>query len=161
MKMGIRVMALSLAWVIGGAIAASATPKPNAQGDYPIPAERQRGGRQVNWQVVDPDPAGLKCRMTERFQKFSVDATNAPAELFQRKKHNISQWTAIASFRKGQRLQAVTGNLANQIVLVDQQGKPWLPVSLNKAKGTNCVVRANSRFIKPIRENSTTLKPLE
>ncbi|MEG3957151.1 hypothetical protein QT982_17100 [Microcoleus sp. herbarium2] len=55
-------------------------------------------------------------------------------------------------------MQAVTGNNANQIMIADSQGKPWLSVSTDKG---NCFVRANSRFIKPIRENPTTLKPLE
>jgi hypothetical protein len=83
---------------------------------------------------------------------------DAPAELFERNKHNVSQWLVVTAFRRGQRLQAVTGNNANQIMIADSQGKPWLPISTDKG---NCFVRANSRFIKPIRENPTTLKPLE
>ena len=96
--------------------------------------------------------------MAERFRWISVDGMNAPDELFEKNKHNVSQWPVVTAFRRGQRLQAVTGNNANQIMIADSQGKPWLPVSTDKG---NCFVRANSRFIKPIREHPTTLKPLE
>ncbi len=108
--------------------------------------------------VVDSDSQGLNCRMAHRFRSISVDGLNAPYELFERNKHNVSQWPVVTTFLRGERLQAVTGNLANQIMISDSQGKPWLPISTDKG---NCFVRANSRFIKPIRENSTTLKPLE
>ena len=96
--------------------------------------------------------------MAQRFQSISVDGIDAPDELFARNKHNVSQWAVVTTFRRGQRLEAVTGNNANQIMISDTQGKPWLPVSTEKG---NCFVRANSRFIKPIRENPATLKPLE
>ena len=96
--------------------------------------------------------------MAERFRSLSVDDVDAPAELFERNKHNVSQWPVVTAFRRGQRLQAVTGNNVNQIMIADSHGKSWLPVSTDKG---NCCVRANSRFIKPIRENPTTLKPLE
>jgi hypothetical protein len=96
--------------------------------------------------------------MAERFRSISVDGMNPPAELFERNKHNVSQWAVVTAFRRGQRLQAVTGNNVNQIMIADSQGKPWLPVSTDEG---NCFVRANSRFIKPILENPTTLKPLE
>jgi hypothetical protein len=36
----------------------------------------------------------------------------------------------------------------------------WVVVD-SDSQGLNCFVRANTRFIKPIRENPTTLKPLE
>ncbi|MEG4107549.1 hypothetical protein [Microcoleus sp. S13_C5] len=159
MKAEIRIVFLAVAWILGmGANLASAIPVANQQGDYPVPPARQRGNRQVNWLVVDSDSQGLNCRMAQRFRSISVDALDAPGELFERNKHNVSQWPVVAAFRRGQRLQAVTGNNANQIMIADSQGKPWLPISTDKG---NCFVRANSRFIKPIRENPTTLKPLE
>ncbi|MEG4441828.1 hypothetical protein QUB47_06775 [Microcoleus sp. AT9_B5] len=88
--------------------------------------------------------------MAQRFRSVFVDDVNAPAELFERNKHNVSQWPAVTTFRRGERLEAMTGNNANQIVIADSLGKPWLPISTGKG---NCFVRANSRFIKPIREN--------
>ncbi|MEG4485842.1 hypothetical protein [Microcoleus sp. D2_18a_B4] len=159
MKAEIRIVFLAAAWILGmGSNLALAVPVANKQGDYPVPPARQRGNRQVNWVVVDSDSQGLNCRMAQRFRSISVDGLDAPAELFERNKHNVSQWAVVTAFRRGKRLQAVTGNNANQIMISDSQGKPWLPISTQKG---NCFVRANSRFIKPIRENSTTLKPLE
>lgn len=159
MKAESKIVFLAAGWILGiGANLASAIPVANQQGDYPVPPARQRGNRQVNWVVVDSDSQGLNCRMAQRFRSVSVDGLNAPDELFERNKHNVSQWTVVTTFRRGKRLQAVTGNNANQIMISDSQGKPWLPISTDKG---NCFVRANSRFIKPIRENSTTLKPLE
>ena len=158
MKAEIRIVSLAVTWVLGlGANVALALPVANPQGDYPGPV-RQRGNRQVNWVVVDSDSQGLNCRMAQRFRSVSVDGVDAPDELFERNKHNVSQWPVVTTFRRGKRLQAVTGNNANQIMIADSQGKPWLPISTDKG---NCFVRANSRFIKPIRENPTTLKPLE
>ena len=159
MKPEIRIVSLAVAGILGGwANLAWALPVANQQGDYPVPPARARGNRQVNWVVVDSDSQGLNCRMAQRFRSISVDALDAPAELFERNKHNVSQWPVVTVFRRGQRLRAVTGNNADQIVIADTQGKPWLPISTGKG---NCFVRANSRFIKPIRENPTTLKPLE
>ncbi|MBE9183360.1 hypothetical protein IQ270_01120 [Microcoleus sp. LEGE 07076] len=159
MKAEIRIVSLTVVGILGfGANLASAIPVANQQGDYPVPTSRARGNRQVNWVVVDSDSQGLNCRMAQRFRSISVDALDAPDELFTKNKHNVSQWPVVTSFRRGKRLQAVTGNNADQIMIADSQGKPWLPISTEKG---NCFVRANSRFIKPIRENPTTLKPLE
>ncbi|MEG4836855.1 hypothetical protein [Microcoleus sp. B9-D4] len=159
MKAEIRIVFLAVAGILGmGTNLALAVPVANKQGDYPVPPARQRGNRQVNWVVVDSDSQGLNCRMAQRFRSISVDGLDAPAELFERNKHNVSQWPVVTAFRRGKRLQAVTGNNANQIMISDSHGKPWLPISTDKG---NCFVRANSRFIKPIRENPTTLKPLE
>ena len=155
----IKLVSLAVAGMLGmGANLASAIPVANKQGDYPVPPAGQRGNRQVNWLVVDSDSKGLNCRMAQRFRSISVDGLDAPAELFERNEHNVSQWPVVTAFRRGQRLLAVTGNNANQIMIADSQGKPWLPISTDKG---NCFVRANSSFIKPIRENRTNLKPLE
>ena len=151
-KAKIKLVSLAVAGMLGmGANLASAIPAANQQGDYPVPAARQRGNRQVNWVVVDSDSQGLNCRMAQRFRSVSVDGIDASAELFERNKHNVSQWPLLTVFRREERLQAVTGNNANQITIADPGGKPWLPISTGKG---NCFVRANSRFIKPI-ENPT------
>lgn len=159
MKAEIKIVSLVVAGIVGmGANLALAVPVANQQGDYTGLLARQRGNRQVNWVVVDSDAQGLNCRMAQRFRSVIVDSLDAPDELFEKNKHNVSQWPVVTVFRRGQRLQAVTGNNANQITIADTQGKPWLPISTEKG---NCFVRANTRFIKPIRENPTTLKPLE
>jgi hypothetical protein len=159
MKAEIIIVSLGVAWILGaGGNLALALPVANPQGDYPVPPARARGNRQVNWVVVDSDSQGLNCRMAQRFRSISVDALDAPDELFEKNKHNVSQWPVVTTFRRGKWLQAVTGNNANQIMIADSQGNPWLPISTDKG---NCFVRANSRFVKPVRENPTTLKPLE
>lgn len=159
MKAEIRIVSLTVGWILGfGANLALALPVANQQGDYTGLLARRRGNRQVNWVVVDSDSQGLNCRMAQRFRSISVDGLDAPDELFEKNKHNVSQWPVVTVFRRGQRLEAVTGNNANQIMIADSNGKPWLPISTDKG---NCFVRANSRFVKPIRENPTTLKPLE
>lgn len=159
MKAEIRIVSLAVGWILGsGANLALALPVANGQGDYTGLLARQRGNRQVNWVVVDSDSQGLNCRMAQKFRSISVDALDAPDELFAKNKHNVSQWPVVTTFRRGEGLQAVTGNNANQIMIADSQGKPWLPISTDKG---NCFVRANSRFVKPVRENHTTLKPLE
>lgn len=160
MKNSHATIALALTCALLGFSAdfAFAIPTPNQQGDYPAPAQRQRGNRQVNWRVVDSDTKGLNCRMAKQFQGMQVDGNDMPAEFFVRNKYNIAQWSVVSTFQRGQRLQAVTGNMANQIMLTDQQGKSWLPVYSSKG---NCFVRANRNFIQPIRENPVTLQPLE
>lgn len=90
MKAEIKIVALAVAGILGlGANFASAMPVANQQGDYPIPAPRTRGNRQVNWVVVDADSQGLNCRMTQRFRSISTNGIDAPAELFERNKHNV------------------------------------------------------------------------
>ncbi|MBD2097491.1 hypothetical protein H6F90_20550 [Trichocoleus sp. FACHB-591] len=157
-KLATITLSLTCALIGLGTNFALAIPTTNQQGDYPAPPPGQRGGRQVNWQVVDSDPKGLNCRMARQFQGISVDSIDAPPDLSARNKHNISQWPVVFAFKRGQRLRAETGNWDNQIMLTDRQGKPWLPVSTSKG---NCFVRANSNFIRPVREDAVTLKPLE
>lgn len=158
MKGQVLAIGIALASSIAMSTSAFGLPTPNQQGDYPIPPPRNRGDRQVNWQVVDADPKGLNCRMAKQFQGVRMDSLDTPDELYQRNRYDVSQWPVVTRFRRGQRIQAVTGNLANQIVVVDRRGKMWLPIHTGKG---DCLVRANSRFIRPLREDPTTLKPLE
>ncbi|MGL5196762.1 MAG: hypothetical protein ACRC8Y_24485, partial [Chroococcales cyanobacterium] len=87
-----------------------------------------------------------------------MDSLDVPETLYTNNLHEISQWSVVRRFQRGARLEAVTGNLGNQILLLDKRGKPWIPVSIEDG---NCFVRANSRFIVPIAEDPVTLEPLE
>ena len=159
MKAEIKIVSLVVAGIVGmGANLALAVPVANQQGDYTGLLARQRGNRQVNWVVVDSDAQGLNCRMAQRFRSVIVDSLDAPDELFEKNKHNVSQWPILTTFQRGERLRAVNGNLNNQMTIADIQGKPWLPIV---TKQGHCFVRANSRFVKPIREDPTTSEPLE
>ncbi len=150
---GLSIAVASVVLVCGPSLAVPAT---NADGDYLFPG--RRGTRQFNWQVSDADPNGLNCRMARDFQGVYLDSLEVPDSLRLNNHHEISEWSVVRRFDRGELLQAVTGNNANQIVLLDKRGKPWIPVSIEDG---NCFVRANSRFIIPIPEDPTTLRPLK
>lgn len=149
---GLSIAVASVVLVCGPSLAVPAT---NADGDYLFPG--RRGNRQFNWEVSDADPNGLNCRMAEEFQGIYLDSLEVPDSLRMNNRHEIAQWSVVRVFERGERLQAVTGNNANQIVLLDKRGKPWIPVDIQDG---NCFVRANRRFITPIPEDPTTLRPL-
>jgi hypothetical protein len=148
----LSIAVVSVVLVSGPSLAVPAT---NADGDYLFP--NRRGNRQFNWVVSDDDPSGLNCRMARQFQGVYLDSLEVPDSLRRNNFHEISAWTVFTVFDTGERLQAVTGNNANQIVLLDKGGKPWIPVETDRG---HCFVRANSRFIEPIPEDPTTLRPL-
>lgn len=132
-----------------------AVPATNADGDYLFPGHR--ANRQVNWQVSDPDPNGLNCRIPRQFQGIFI-GSNILETLRTSNLLEISEWPVVKVFERGERLRAVTGNLHNQMVLLDKSGKPWIAVFIEEG---NCFVRANSRWIVPIAEDPVTLEPLE
>ncbi|MBW4418111.1 MAG: hypothetical protein KME13_02645 [Myxacorys californica WJT36-NPBG1] len=139
--------------------AASATPRLNAVGDYVDAPPRQAGAGYQKWRVVDADPKGLNCRMASEFRPVALDGANAPTALYENNRHNISQWSVVFSFAKGQELRAVTGNWgAQQIMLRDRDGNSWLGVHTNAQRG-DCFVRANRRFVEPIVSGAASLKP--
>lgn len=79
--------------------------------------------------------------MAQGFRSVSVDGVDAPADLFERNKNKVFLWPVVTTFRRGESLQAVTGNHAEQIMIDDFPGKPWLPILTDWG---NCLVRANS-----------------
>ncbi|MEG4225267.1 hypothetical protein QUA35_03685 [Microcoleus sp. N9_B2] len=79
--------------------------------------------------------------MAQGFRSVSVDGVDAPADLFERNKNKVFQWPVVITFRRGEGLQAVTGNHAEQIMIADFPGKPWLRILTDRG---NCFVRTNS-----------------
>ncbi|MDX2243629.1 MAG: hypothetical protein NW224_23360 [Leptolyngbyaceae cyanobacterium bins.302] len=140
-----QFFAIALTSVIGlGNGAALATPVLNDNGDY----VGSTTNGYMTWQVVDPDPKGLNCRMASRFQPASLDSIDNPLALGQDYQHDVSSWNVVFSFKTGEQLRAVIGNgRFNQIMKLDDQGKPWLGV--NTWKG-DCFVRANYRYVRPV-----------
>ncbi|MBE9009138.1 hypothetical protein IQ250_02840 [Pseudanabaenaceae cyanobacterium LEGE 13415] len=130
---------------------AIALPVPNRNGDY---TSTRRGAGHQHWQVVDPDPAGLNCRMARRYQGIALDAVNTPDELMSRDyAFNVSSWEVIHRFRPGEKLWAITGHMTIQHIQFDDRGKPWLGVRVPHRGGDeiiDCFVRANRRFVRPI-----------
>jgi hypothetical protein len=105
--------------------AAIALPSPDRNGDY---TDTRRGNGHRDWGVVDPDPAGLNCRMAKRFYGFSLDDMNAPDELFKNRKHKIGDWQVVGKFKPGQKFQVSIGHMMAQQIILDAQGKPWMAV---------------------------------
>ena len=125
---------------------AVALPIPNQDGDY---IDTKRGNAHRDWKVVDPDPAGLNCRMAKQFQGIAVDAVNTPDEMLSLDyKPNIRKWEVVYRFRPGQQLLAVTGNGMNQHIQFDDRGKPWMAVRVQNS--VDCFTRINRHFIQPI-----------
>lgn len=112
----------------------SPLPAPNANGDYTRTSHR-------SWRVVDPDPNGLNCRWSSQMPSdwYAPDA-RLP-------RMDVMNWGVVRRFATGTTL---TSNItpAGFATMPDARGLPWLKVSI----GTNdqiCLVRANSRFIRP------------
>lgn len=120
-------------------------------GDYIFPNIERRGEvSQLHWVVTDSDPEGLNCRMAEEYQGIPMDSIDAPSILYKHYHHAISDWSVVTTFKAGEQLLAIINNFGNNIVLLDDQGKPWIPVESELGDLSDCFVRANRRFIAPI-----------
>ncbi|BAI91037.1 hypothetical protein [Arthrospira platensis] len=135
----IIVLIAGLVFGVGtaGVLADTSLPQPNDNGDY------IGNSNHLYWQVVDPDPNGLNCRMGSESIK----------EVWNPEK---SGFPRIINFPVVERLQTdevFTGKLSygGFIVTLDSDLKPWIYIE-EKADATpaNCFVRANDLFIKPI-----------
>ncbi|MCT7969736.1 hypothetical protein NG799_25825 [Laspinema sp. D1] len=109
------------------AVAAEPYPQADENGDYYI-VNGQGSGMPYEWEVVDPDPNGLNCRELDRSARNINDIYNFPIR------------TALPT---GERISSPRINL-------DDRGLPWLWVG-SSATRYPCFVRANSRFVRPIR----------
>lgn len=137
---------LAVVLTVGTTSIAGATPYLNPNGDY----VGSTTDGYMKWQVVDPDPNGLNCRMANEFQPAVLDGADTPAVLYENNRHDVGRWPVVFSFQTGETLEAVIGNARfNQIMVLDRQGKPWLGVSTYKG---DCFVRANQRYVQPIGE---------
>lgn len=118
-------------------LAVSSLPEPNDNGDY------ISNSSHFYWQVTDPDPNGLNCRMGSE----SIEEVWNPEN---------SSFPSIINFPVVETLQTdeiFTGKLSygGFIFTLDSDMKPWIYIE-KKADGTsaNCFVRANDLFVKPI-----------
>jgi hypothetical protein len=94
-----------------------------------------------------------------QYQGISMDSMDAPSILYKDNHHTITNWSVMTTFKTGTKLQAVTTQFGNNIVLRDKQGKPWIPVESSQRSDLNrgsCFVRANRQFIKPIPDDPET-----
>ncbi|MGE5656242.1 MAG: hypothetical protein ACM37W_06460 [Actinomycetota bacterium] len=112
-------------------------PKPNEKGDYSRTSHK-------SWQVVDPNPAGVSCRMG----KYSIEQIQDPGSNITL---DIANWPVIGTLKQGQTFEIDPGP-AGFGTLTDTQRQPWFLVNKNSTPGApmNCFVRANSQFVKPV-----------
>ncbi len=112
----------------------------NPAGDYVSEPGVFRGTPYPQWQVVDTDPKGLNCRANPAFS-FDMDVSHP----------DVSKWAVLKTFKPGEKLQGVGGNNGNlPIQIDDNRGKPWIVISTTSNEKGNCLVRANSQFVRPL-----------
>lgn len=149
----IVILSLGLVFLLGitPVWAAQSFPEPNAQGNYVSLSSH------VYWQVVDPDPNGLNCRMGNASieEIWNPDNPGFPT---------ISNWPVVATFKPNEIFRAQL-SYSGFVVTRDSQFLPWIFVK-KKLDGTpaNCFVRANSALIKPVEEpknNTISAPPVE
>ena len=120
-------------------------PKADKNGDFVI-----RG--YPYWEVVDTDPAGLNGRlsMDHSYEWFSPGC--------EYRKRNIYEWPVVRRFKKGTLLLADLSP-AGFCTSFDDRGKPWIRVSIDSEfGGIICYVRANEKYIKPVKKPAYTKK---
>jgi hypothetical protein len=139
----LKTITLATLLVLGTAKLGSTEPlpSPNNQGDYM--------GRAYHtyWEVVDSDPKGLNCRMTNSsFEELMRADNRTPFEFF--------NWSIVGVLKQGQRFQSFPSNAGG--TFHDTRGLPWLFVGKNYATGgvQRCFIRANSQFVKPVQSSS-------
>lgn len=113
----------------------SSLPQPLDNGDFPRSFHS-------NWQVTDPDPEGLNCRMAD-ISLEELNNNTAPL--------NIGSWPVVATLDQGKNLKSLPGPGGLGIVF-DANQQPWMYVEVTNPQGESqsCFVRANSRFVRPI-----------
>ena len=146
------ILVLGLVFLFGttSVWAANSLPQPNEKGDYVSKSDH------LYWQVVDPDPNGLNCRMGEAPIEaiWSPDNPGFPA---------IGSWPAVTTLKPDEVFKAQL-SYSGFVATFDQELQPWIFIK-KKQDGTpaNCFVRANQTLIKPIEELAQNVveKPTE
>ncbi|MDY7024518.1 MAG: hypothetical protein SWJ54_24740 [Cyanobacteriota bacterium] len=136
----ILVFGLILFSVSSPVFAENSLPQPDEMGDY---------RSQINhlyWQVVDPDPNGLNCRMGESSiqEVWNIDSPRYP---------EIGTWSVVTTLQTNEVFKAEL-TYGGFLATFDQNFNPWIFVE-EKSDGTpaNCFVRANNNFVQPIAES--------
>lgn len=120
-------------WV---ALAQPPVPKPHSGGDYWIYNEHTW----LDWEVVSNELVG---RLTPQWPANEHE----PGALL-KVDWLVPQWPVVARFSKGTRLRAVPDEVGG-ILIKDIDGGSWMKVAT--PDGRFCFVRANARYIKPVR----------
>jgi hypothetical protein len=98
------------------------------------------------WQVVDSDPAGLNCRTIDPTGPVFLDRNDIDIP----PQPDISKWAILKTFKPGEKLIGSSGNrVLAPIQIDDNRGKSWIVLRLDGKQG-DCLVRANSQFVRPL-----------
>lgn len=111
-------------------------PKPHGGGDYWIYNENTW----LDWEVVSNE---LNGRLTPTWPEDE----QAPGALL-KIDWVVPRWPVVTQFRKGQRLRAQPDEVGG-ILIKDIDGGSWMKVDIGD--GRFCFVRANSKYIKPVK----------
>ncbi|MCT7984275.1 hypothetical protein NG796_13310 [Laspinema sp. A4] len=131
------VSLLAIALTLCASPVLSQFPHPDANGDYIRPNHH-------HWEVVDPDPNGLNCRMPAGCTFDDIMAYNCPEFT-----GNYLDYPIRGTLQVGQRFRGFFSNAGG--TFRDNRGLPWVFVGENYDSNTRgCFVRANSNFVKPI-----------
>ncbi|MGC9526603.1 MAG: hypothetical protein ACP5D7_13800 [Limnospira sp.] len=117
-------------------------PQPGEGGDFSRSSHR-------TWEVVDPDPQGLNCRMIEGIDSYDELLARDMGD--QNFTFDIGNWPVVGTLEQGQDFQIELGP-AGFGVIYDTEERPWIYVERTDETGapSNCFVRANSSFVQPI-----------
>lgn len=98
------------------------------------------------WQVVDPDPNGLNCRIPRGCSFDDIMGNSCPGF-----NGNYLDYQLRGTLQTGERFKSFPNNAAG--TFSDRRRLPWLFVGQNYDGGlSGCFVRANSSFVKSIAE---------
>ena len=111
----------------------SAYPQAGENGDYGI-VNGNSGYMPWEWEVVDPDPNGLNCRLEDRGKTRGNDIYNFPIAY---------------TIKPGDRFNGVG-------ISTDDRGLPWIWVGTSFSR-TRCWVRANTKYVRPVRKINQNL----
>jgi hypothetical protein len=142
----LRVFGLIFILVVGlvltgltAPVFAASLPQPDEVGDY------IGNSNHVYWQVVDPDPQGLNCRMGEQSieEIWNPDNPGFPP---------IGSWPAVTTLQENEVFEGKLSYGGFIFTFADNRD-PWIFIK-NKSDGTpaNCFVRANHLFVQPVEE---------
>lgn len=115
-------------------------PQPNERGEYTRTSHRY-------WQVVDPDPNGLNCRMGPHSIR-EIENPGSKIDL------NIGSWPVVGTLKEGEKFEIYLGP-SGLGVLYDDRDRPWFFVqkSENIDGPGNGFVRAHSSLVQPVQPN--------
>jgi len=104
----------------------------------------------LSWQVVDPDPNGLNCRMGEYgeleiFEGAPPTPDSDPREVVL----DIGNWPPVATLQTGQQFKTRL-NLGGWFNVYDLNNKPWMFVNESDGGTAGCFVRANDQRVRPV-----------